>query len=124
MSTDQQSTGRRLLVWVFVFVGMLLVVSLSKGIWELLAIYDRVDEAEAEVAELQAKQMSLERQLSLRQSEGFVERQIRDKLHLSRPGEQVVVLPETPFVKETIQDEPVEVEPKENWMRWVRLFWE
>jgi cell division protein FtsB len=122
MSTESSSFGKRTISFIFLFISLLLVVSLSKGVFELLAVYDRVDLAELEVKELEAKQLSLQRQLKERSTEGYVERQIRNKLHLSRPGEVVVVLPERELTTLVPLENEERVVKKENWQKWLELF--
>ena len=108
--------------WIFLFVGLLLIVSLSKGVFELLSVYDRVELVEIEVAELEAKKISLERQLEERQGEGYIERQIRNKLHLSRPGEVIVMLPEDYSYRSDDENSEIMTQEKENWQKWMELF--
>lgn len=122
MSTETSGVFKQLVSWVMLFIALLLVVSLTKGIFEILSVYDRVAEAENEVVKLEAQKRSLERQVTERTTEGYVERQIRNKLHLSRPGEQVVVLSENSSLQSSAQsvitDQEVPI-----WRQWVELFW-
>jgi cell division protein FtsB len=121
MSTETSGVFKQLVSWVMLFIALLLVVSLTKGIFEILSVYDRVAEAENEVAELEAKKRSLERQVAERTTEGYVERQIRNKLHLSRPGEQVVVLSENSPLQTNGQSVRVDREVP-VWQQWMELF--
>lgn len=121
MSTETSGVFKQLVSWVMLFIALLLVVSLTKGIFEILSVYDRVAEAENEVAELEAQKRSLERQVTERTTEGYVERQIRNKLHLSRPGEQVVVLPESSPLQTNEKSVNVDQEVP-VWQQWMELF--
>jgi cell division protein FtsB len=122
MST-QVSWFRQLLGWLILFVSLLLFVSLSKGIFELLSVYDRVQAVEEEVTRLEEEREGIRRQLERQQTESFVEQQIRDKLHLAKPGEVVVVLPEGSVpLKTHSYDEGIE-EENPNWKKWLELFW-
>jgi cell division protein FtsB len=120
MSTEFHTKKSSVVPWVILFVLLLLTVSLIKGIFEFVSIFDRVAQEEVVVAELQAKNMSLERELKARQEPGFVERQIRDKLHMSKDGEVVVLLPD---VREPDENEEAATEEpeKESWHKWLEL---
>lgn len=79
---------------MIIVLGMLLIVNLSRGIWSLLKARDRIREAEERLAQLVAQKKELEKQVQYQLSEGYAEKEIRDKLSMAKPGEVVVILPQ------------------------------
>ena len=98
-----------------------LIVSLSRDIFRLLKVGDRVEQAQQELKELEAKNDELKAKKEYYQSEAFVEEQARNKLNLSREGETVVTLPENleELIAHQGPDEPEEIPV---WKQWVNLF--
>ena len=80
--------------------------------------------ASARVAKLQQEKVALEQESQHQLSQGFAEREIRDKLNMAKPGEVVVILPEmTPAATPTAVLQPKEpVENQPNWKKWLEVF--
>jgi hypothetical protein len=75
------------------------------------------------VVDLEAQQQELAKDLNYVMSEGFVEKEAREKLLMSKPGEVVVLLPPEEE-RDEISSENFDEEEREleNWEKWVRLF--
>jgi hypothetical protein len=57
-------------------------------------------------------------------SQDYIEKQLRDKLGLAKPGEIVVVMPDADTLRK-LAPKPVEEEavlPDPTWKKWLRLF--
>ncbi len=115
------SISRRILGPLGILVGIVLIISLSRDISELLEARDRLVEEQLEVARLEAEQQKLATELENVMSDEFVEREAREKLLMSKADEVVVILPEGNGVK---QEKGVEEEERElaNWEKWMALF--
>ncbi len=102
-------------------MGIFLIVKLSMGVFELLAAKERVGEAEREVEILKEEQAEIAENLEYYRSDLFVEREIRDKLGLSKPGEVVVLVPDDLPVLSS-GEEGTDEENLANWEKWLKLF--
>ena len=110
---------RRLISGLIVLMMLYLMVYLGRSIWRLQQAGGRVDEAEWQLKQLARENYELSRKLAEVDSTEYMVKEIRDKLHLVRPGEQVVLLPEE--LPKVVVPEPIPtVEEKQNW----RLWWE
>ena len=107
---------------LIVFVELLLIVSSAKGIVQLLAVRERVSLAQENVSELERKQTELKDELAWRQSEVYREQEIRDQLHLAKPGEVVVYIDESEYKQQESEDDEKGGEELANWQKWVELF--
>lgn len=115
--------GKKVLFWVFLIAGIYLIVVLARDLWQILSAKKHVEGAEKRVEQLAQKQDYLNEQLKWVQTDEFVEKEAREKLMLSKPGERVVLLPKLgsdsgTFHKDT--EEVVEVKPP--WKHWAQLF--
>ncbi|MDP3994252.1 MAG: hypothetical protein Q8P91_00270, partial [bacterium] len=54
----------------------------------------------------------------------YIEKQLRDKLGLSKEGETIVVLPDADTLRKLVPPIPGEEEilPDPNWKKWLKLF--
>ena len=120
-------SGRQKLTVVALFaIFVVMVVSLSRSLIDLLKVDERVISLEQEVAELEGKNKQLEILAQEVDSGKEEERQIREKLGLVKPGEVVVVVPEQLMVTSE-SDGTIEVvsevkEEMEIWRAWLSLF--
>jgi hypothetical protein len=73
---------------------------------------------------MQAETAQLEEQIAVAEGSNFIEKQIRNKLGLVKPGEAIVVLPDAEILKkmapQIIAEEDVLPDP--NWKKWEKLF--
>lgn len=116
-----KKTGKRLLDWLVVVLGLILIISFSRDILRLLGSDDRVNEAKLKVEELEREKASLKEQEDYYVSEEFIEEQARNRLNMGREGEVVVLLP--PNVSELVKGEVLTPPPPvPNWKKWWGLF--
>jgi len=76
---------------ILLAVILYLVVSLGQNVWELRRSQRRLTDAELRLKSLAEEEYRLSRRLQLVETDGFVEAEIRNKLHLARSGEVVLV---------------------------------
>ncbi len=115
------SISRRILGPLGILIGIVLIISLSRDISELLEARDRLVGEQLEVARLEAEQQKLATELENVMSDEFVEREAREKLLMSKADEVVVILPEVDEAKNAEKEEEEERELA-NWEKWVALF--
>lgn len=94
-----------------------LVVSLLSNIWNLRLSARRIKEQEDLLKRLAYREYDLSRKLEWVRGKAFIESEVRNRLHLGKPGEQIVILPDDmPILPplRTVEREPL----KENWELW------
>lgn len=110
--------------WLLLGVTVLLCVTLVKSITKNLDINKRIADEKAKVAKMQQDNAALAQQILEVQSQEYIEKQLRDKLGMAKPGEIVVVLPDTATLEKLAPhvEEPVPSLPDPNWKKWLKLF--
>lgn len=103
------------------FISLYLIVSLVRSIWQLYKAGDQVFEAEKIKQVELNRNLELKRELEASKSGDFVERAARDKLNMIRPGEVVLIVPDT-GVKSQENDNNVATIQEPNYRKWIRLF--
>lgn len=106
------------------FLVAALLVSTVKNVNRVIGIREQVREEQERVEKMQADNAKLQVQIAEAQGSDFIEKQIRDKLGLSREGEAIVVLPDESIVRSfapttTTSEETL---PDPNWKKWLKLF--
>jgi len=106
-------------------VGVLLIVSLIRGIRRLLRASGEIKLAEEKVQELEKENQQLVEKKKYYQSPEFIEEQARDKLNMAKPGETIVILPPNleEILGKTKKETPAQSASwRTNWQRWWKLF--
>lgn len=85
---------KRFLTYILLLFQIGMIISLVKGIQETLQAKNRVTDLETKKTTLTQEKQKLEAQYRYAQSFEYLERVARDELHLSKPGEEVVIVPE------------------------------
>lgn len=114
---------RRLFLLAIILGGLYLIVVLSRDLWQILGSRQRLTEAEERVDKFEEEQKKLKEELAEVSSDGFLEREAREKLMVGKPGEVMVLLP--PEWGEGVtrrEEEESEAEPEANWEKWLQLF--
>ena len=103
---------------------IILAISLIRNIISTRASIKTIEKKEEEVKALEEEQKELKDKLNAVSTDSFTEKQIRDQLGLSKPGEIVLVLPDDQTLKNLVPDMPEEEGelPPPNWKKWVNLF--
>jgi cell division protein FtsB len=119
------SIRRQIFTAIAVLLGTYLTIALSKDLLGLLSARERIAKEQEEVTRLEEEQQELASELEYVSSEEFVEREAREKLLMSKPGEVVVLLPEEDGEKEEPASYEGSGEAKKelaNWEKWIQLF--
>jgi cell division protein FtsB len=103
---------------------VLLLISTVRNINRVISIRNDVEKEKEIVEKMKADNAQLEAQIAQTQGSEFIEKQIRDKLGLAKPGEAIVVLPDPAILRAMAPQTPVEEDtlPDPNWVRWEKLF--
>jgi cell division protein FtsB len=111
--------------YLLIFIFLLMFISLIRNILRVVESNKRIEKAQDQVEKLKKENEELEEKLAVTKSEGFIEKQLRDKLGLAKEGEIVIVLPDEKIL-ETLApslEEEEETLPDPNWKKWLKLFY-
>lgn len=111
---------RKLVAIGILLFAVYLTISLGGSIWNLWKKRGELDIARSKVDNLKQENNRLQSELEYVQSEEFVERQAREKLNYVKPGEAIVVIPDSVLKAATASAAPTP--PSPNWQQWLRLF--
>lgn len=76
------------------------------------------------VEKLQKENEELQLKIEEAKKQEYIEKQLRDKLGLSKEGEIIVVLPDADTLRKLVPPIPEEEEilPDPNWKKWLKVF--
>jgi len=103
------------IIWLFSFY---LIVNVGQRVWGLRSAGGRVMVAEQRLKVLAKEEYLLRQKLKLVNTEDFVEKEVRNKLHWVKRGEEVVLLPKNLPVRGS--QRPVVEGLKKNWELWMQ----
>ena len=110
---------RRLGLYIVIIFQVILIVSLVRGIQLSLKSKERIEALSSTKQKLEDEQKKLVDQQAYVQTPYYLEKVARDELHLSKPGETVVIVPES------IQPSPdnghgdlQNTQEMPNWQKW------
>lgn len=109
---------RRTVLYFILFFQVMLIISLVRGTYETLKSRERIAKLEEQRTQLEERKRELEEKMAEVTSPGYLEKVAREELHLSRPGETVVIVPDKLRVGETVNHGGEDTEEKANWQKW------
>ena len=112
------------LVVLALLLGTFFIITFSRDLLDLMSSRERIAKEQAEVAQLEEEQQELASELNQVMSDEFVEKEAREKLLLSKPGETVILLPSDEHAgeKDSSQNNQDGEDELANWEKWLRLF--
>lgn len=114
---------KKILIAAGVLILLLVIYNLINGIFGAFKSGDRLNQALEQLNKLEAENKQLKQQYTQVQTNSFIEQQARDKLLYAKPGETVVVIPESKL------DAVLGISAKKDEVRlpnplgWLKLFW-
>lgn len=112
---------KRVVIYAVIFFQLLVLLSLSRGLVEVISSRRRVDTLVEKRERLLADRERLKGELSVVESEYYIEKVARDQLHLSRPGESLVIVPEKLEDNVLGESDGGKEEEKEIWEKWLEV---
>jgi cell division protein FtsB len=100
-------------------------VGITKEVFRRLALRKEINQLEQHIAELEAQNRSLGDYVASINTESFQEREARKRLNLQRPGESLLILPETRTLSvNSASDSPADSSTRStsNINRWWKYF--
>lgn len=114
--------SRRVIRLVIIGVSVVMVINLSRSIWDLWRRRDVLGERQEVLRRVEEENRRLQSELEYAQSPEFIEQEARNRLGLGREGETVVLLPKSQIPNPNDQTRGEKEENLPNWKRWWRLF--
>ncbi|MBI4066432.1 septum formation initiator family protein [Candidatus Gottesmanbacteria bacterium] len=114
--------SRRVIRLIVIGISAVLIVNLSRSIWDLWRRRDILGEREAVLRRLEAENKHLQSELEYTQSPEFIEQEARNRLGLGREGEAVVLMPNDQFPMTNGKTEEKQEETLPSRKKWWRLF--
>lgn len=88
---------------VVVIVGLLLAVQFGRQVYANWEIGQRADAIEAEIAQVEAENAELQRELAYLRSNAYISAEARRLMNLGTPGDMVLIIP--PGAEEPLSQE-------------------
>lgn len=110
---------KNFLLLLAILIVLILVSNSIKKIISFRGTSALVEQEEQKLARLKRENENLKRDLEYKQSERFVEGEIRNKLGLAKEGEEIVVVPGK---ESDLQQETSSKKSLSNWRKWKKLF--
>jgi cell division protein FtsB len=109
------------LAWiaVLVLVGGFLAVQIGREVWTNWSIGQEQTALEAQIAEMEAYNAALQRELDYLNSDAFISAEVRRLLNLGAPGEHLLIIPPgatTPLPEAGVDAEPAPPPLLEQWL--------
>ena len=109
---------RKIFLYFIIFFQILLIVSLVQGIRVSLKSQQRVSTLTAMKQSLESERQKLQQKLQYVQSPYYLEEMARDQLHLSKPGEAVVIVPAGAVATASAAPVAQGAGGETNWQKW------
>jgi len=112
----------KVLVYAILIFQIVLIGSLIRGIQVSYKSRERVEILQEKKGQLEEENKKLKEDAEYVQSDYYIEKVAREELQRAKPGEQVVILPESQQVG-GIKDEGQKKQEKQlkNWEKWLEL---
>lgn len=114
--------SRRMVRFIVIVVSIVIVINLSRSIWDLWRRRDVLGERQEVLRRVEEENRRLQSELEYTQSPEFIEQEARNRLGLGREGETVVLLPKQQETRDMRQETGEMQKNVPNWKRWWRLF--
>lgn len=109
--------SKRFIRWIIIVVCLFLIVTTGQSIGDLWHSGDKLARREKEITSLQEKKKKLLMEKAKVESPDFLEKIARDQLGMSKPGEQIIIIP-----SELLAQSPVATpDATPNWKKWLGL---
>lgn len=114
---------RHVSFYLFLILSLILITSLVRNVSRILSAGERIETTRSQIEALKKENAQLKSKINNAKSDFYIEKSIRDKLGLSKPGETVVVLPEIDLSNlDDEENNQKAVKIEKNWQKWLKIF--
>ncbi len=113
---------KKILSLLITAICLIFIFNLSKELLRLSKADERIDQAEQKKEELRLENWQLKQELAYRQTDEFIEEEIRNNLLMVKRGETMVIVPSE---STNIASSSVETKNRkelDNWEKWLEVF--
>ncbi|MEK7127342.1 MAG: septum formation initiator family protein [Patescibacteria group bacterium] len=107
--------NNRFLRYLVIIIGLILIVNTVRAIVQAWQAGDRVDRRGQKINLLEKENEKIKQKIAEVESPEYLEQIARDKLNLSKPGEEIVILPKDIFATPSAN---LNVDTRSNWQKW------
>ncbi|MBI2596613.1 septum formation initiator family protein [Candidatus Daviesbacteria bacterium] len=112
---------KKIILAVAIIIISIITYNLVIQIMDAVKSGERLSQAAEKVYKLEAKNRELKKKLAQIQSEGFIEKEARNKLGLSKIGETIVVIPQERLKQVMGVSQSAQIKLP-NWLGWWKVF--
>lgn len=110
---------RKAILYGVIIFQVLIIISLFKGVQISKQASLRIATLEQEKQKLQSEQEKIKQEAEYVESSFYLEKVAREELHLSKPGESIVIIPKNSIPEVNVDEGGVgERDSKPNWQKW------
>ena len=113
---------KKALSFLITAICLIFIFNLSKELLRLSKADERIDQAKQKKEELKLENWQLKQELAYRQTEEFLEKEIRDKLLMVKKGETMVIVPAGSIDIASSSSETKDGKELDNWEKWLEVF--
>lgn len=112
---------KKIIFFTIIIVSFFIINNLVHSIYTLWQKQNLVVTAKKELEREKEENQELKRKLSLAKDPNFIEEEARNRLFLTKPGENVIVIP-TEAIKSNPARQKNSADTRQNWEKWRDLF--
>lgn len=105
---------------IILITSAIIINSLARSIYDLWKKQDLVTQAKIELEKEKQKNQELKSRLTVIGREEFIEKEIRNRLFMVKPGEQEVIIPRE--LLDASKSAQPKIDNAPNWKKWWELF--
>lgn len=123
-SANLNSRFGKIKSYLIFILSIFLLVSSIRNISKIIQIRNEVTRERAKIEKQKKDNEDLAKKVAEIQGPSFIEKEVRNKLGLVKPGETIVVLPDTNVLKSLAPKIFLEEDtlPDPNWKKWLKMF--
>lgn len=115
---------RKIILYLVIIFQVLLIISLLRGIQLSRRSALRIADMQEKKMKLEEERMTLNEERKYFESAYYLEKVARDELHLSKPGETVVIVPVDNKIENYADSSQILRQNKKNlpnWVKWIEI---
>jgi cell division protein FtsB len=115
-------SAKKIVFFGILIISLFIINNLSHSIYSLWQKRQLVTDAKLEVDKEKQRNLELKNKLNQIKRPQFIEEEARNKLFLSKPGEQILVISEKDLAEATASVKPKPRDTRPNWKKWWDMF--
>ncbi len=113
---------RKIVLYGVIIFQILIIISLVRGTAISKRSTNRIEGMKETKAKLEEERDRLRKEQEYVSSDFYLEKVAREELHLTKPGETVVIVPENVIMGTQVNEQKVQTQDvKSNWVRWFEI---